>query len=201
MGKKGLLTGVVIGFVLIGIWLGLRFSETSPVPAQYPDLIGDFVLSDANGNPVRLSDYRGQVALLYFGYTHCPDVCIAALSKIARALNHLSAEQRAEVQPFFISLDPERDTPEKLAAYARGFHPQITSLTGTTEQVNQVAKTFFIAHHKVPGQNDVAYDLDHSSVTYVLSRAGGVHRLVHQPESAEDLATYIRQALTGSPDR
>ena len=124
-------------------------------------------------------------------------MCIAALSKIARALNHLSAEERAEVRPFFISLDPERDTPEKLAAYARGFHPQITSLTGTTEQVNQGAKTFFIAHHKVPGQSDVAYDLDHSSVTYVISRAGGVHRLEHQPESAEDLATYIRQALSG----
>ncbi len=194
MGKKGLFTGIIIGCVLVGIWLGIRFSDT-PVPAQYPELVRDFVLSDAGGNPVRLSDSRGQVALLYFGYTHCPDVCIAALSKIARALNHLPAAQQAEVQPFFISLDPERDTPQKLAAYARGFHPQITSLTGTTEQVNQVASTFFIAHQKVPGQHAAAYDLDHSSVIYVLSRAGGVHRLVHQPEDAAQLATYIRQAL------
>ncbi len=196
MGKKGLLAGIVIGCVLVGIWLGIRLSD-APVPAQYPDLVRDFVLSDAGGNPVRLSDHRGQVALLYFGYTHCPDVCIAALSKIARALNHLSAAQQAEVRPFFISLDPERDTPQKLAAYARGFHPQIVSLTGSSAQVNQVADTFFIAHQKVPeqNQNTAAYELDHSSVIYVLSRVGGVHRLVHQPEGAEELAVYIRQAL------
>ena len=194
MGKKGLLAFVIISCVLVGIWLGVRFGE-AVVPAQYPDLVNDFVLSDADGNAISLSNYRGQVALLYFGYTHCPDVCIAALSKIARALNALSAEQQAEVRPFFISLDPERDTPEKLAAYAQGFHPQIISLTGTTEQVARVARAFFIAHQKVPGQNAVTYDLDHSSVIYVISRAGGVHRLVHQPEGAEALVTYIRQAL------
>lgn len=194
MGKKGLFIGIVVGCVLAGIWLGTRFGE-SAVPPQYPDLVGDFILSDAVGNPVRLSDHRGQVALLYFGYTHCPDVCIAALGKIARALEYLSEAQRDAVRPFFISLDPERDTPEKLATYAQGFHPQITSLTGTTEQVKQVASTFFIAHQKVPGQQAAAYELDHSSVIYVLSRAGGVHRLIHQSDSAEDLATYIRQAL------
>lgn len=193
MAKTGILIGMTLCCVAIGVWIGLQFAPQPATNPAYSGLGGNFILRSPTGKTVSLADAQGQVALVYFGYTHCPDVCITALNKISRALDSLSPQLANQVQPFFISLDPERDTPEKLAAYGRNFDPRIQSLTGTPEQIRAVAKRYFIAHQKFP--HAATYRLDHSSVMYLLNRSGKVVRLVHTVESSEDLANALLHAL------
>ena len=95
---------------------------------------GDFQLS-RTGDSFALADYRGQVVLLYFGYTYCPDVCPTSLALMRQALNQLAPEQLARVQGVFVSVDPERDTPERLKEYAGFFHPRIIGVSGSEEQL------------------------------------------------------------------
>ena len=179
---KIVLSSLVAGCVVLGMWLGFSGAFTDDTATtQYPGLGGNFTLYAPQGNAVSLHDFAGQVVLVYFGYTHCPDVCIAALGKIARALNSLPDALSAQVQPLFISLDPDRDTADKLAAYGRNFHPSIISLTGTTEQVQAIAKRYFIASQKIPEGSAGAYRVDHSSAIYLLNRAGGVVQLFISP--------------------
>ena len=196
MFKHYVFASLLAACIVLGVWLGFTGVITdNSATTPYPGLGGDFTLHSPQNNPVSLHDFAGQVVLIYFGYTHCPDVCIAALGKIARAIDSLPEKQRAQVQPLFISLDPERDSPEKLAAYGRNFHPQIISLTGTPDQVQTIAQGYFIASQKVPEGTDGAYRVDHSSAIYVLNRAGEVFQLVHQSETAEDLAIVLLNAL------
>jgi protein SCO1/2 len=196
MVKKIVLTSVVVSCIALGGWLGLSGGLiTQSVPTQYPGLGGDFTLQSAQGEAVSLSDYQGQIVLIYFGYTHCPDVCIAALGKIARAIESLPKNLQTQIQPLFISLDPERDTAEKLTAYGQNFHPKIRSLTGTTEQVNAIAKRYFIANQKIPEGTAGAYRMDHSSVTYVIGRTGEVLKLIHQTDTTEEMANALFEVL------
>ena len=194
--KNYIFVGLLAGCIILGVWLGFTgviTDDTATTP--YPGLGGDFTLYSPQNQAVSLHDFTGQIVLIYFGYTHCPDVCIAALGKIARAIDSLPEKQRAQVQPIFISLDPERDSPEKLAAYGRNFHPQIISLSGSSDQVQAIAQRYFIASQKIPEGTEGAYRVDHSSAIYVLNRASEVLQLVHQSESAEDLAIVLLKAL------
>ena len=129
----GLLAAISIG---IGLWAGMQ-SESNKAPG-YPDLGGDFTLMSDKG-PVRLEDFRGKVVPIYFGFTHCPDVCITSLSAIAAALDKLTDDERSQIQPLFISIDPERDDPARVGEYARYFDPSIIGLTGSLDEVSKVA--------------------------------------------------------------
>ena len=169
-----------------------------PAPGGYADLGGDFTLvSDAG--PVSLADLRGKVVPIYFGFTHCPDVCITSLGAISAALKQLTDDERAQVQPIFITIDPERDDPARVGEYARYFYPGFIGLSGSLEEITAVAKKHFVIFEKVPLQDsELGYTMDHSSIVYVVGRDGVIRKLVHHGESPESIAQALRDTLAES---
>lgn len=194
MKKTGLVL-VALASVALGIWFGL---QNEPAPKQddpYASIGGDFTLQSENG-PVSLSDFRGKVVALYFGYTRCPDVCITSLSKMTQALKSMDEAERARIQPIFISVDPERDTPAIANQYARYFYPDALGLSGTPGEIAAVAKSYLAIYEKVQLEGSaMAYSVDHSSIIYVIGEDGKTRSLVHHIDTAEELVKQLRKAL------
>jgi len=182
--------------VSVGLWTGLRNWQPE-APSGYPDLGGDFTLVSDQG-PVSLEDFRGKVVAIYFGFTHCPDVCITALSKIAAGLKQLSDAERAQVQTLFISIDPERDDPNRVGEYARYFDSSFIGLSGSLAQVTKVAKSHFVMFEKVPLEDsEMDYTMDHSSIAYIVGKDGVIRTLIHHGETPDNIAVALREALDG----
>ncbi|SNZ14113.1 SCO family protein [Hydrogenobacter hydrogenophilus] len=131
----------------------------------------DFKLIDQDGKEVRLSDYtkQGKVVILFFGYTHCPDVCPTALNTLANMMKKLKEEERQKVQVLFISVDPERDTPSVLKNYVPFFYPTFVGLTGSQEDIKKVAKEYKVYYKKVKGESSAGYLVDHTATIYVIT--------------------------------
>lgn len=163
LGAAGLLAGASITF----FWLRPPDFRLSVLPPG-PDL-SDFRLVDYDGRPRSLAEYRSPVLVVYFGYVHCPDACPTELFKLAQVMKRLGPASK-QVRVLFITLDPERDTPQVLKSYVTAFNPDFVGLTGTTAQIDKVAESFNVEHTKVPFGND--YAIDHSSETYVLDVRG-----------------------------
>lgn len=161
---------------------------------------GDFVLHSAAGK-AGLTDYRGKVVLLYFGYTYCPDVCPTSLALMAQALSSLKPDELARTQGLFISLDPERDTPERLKEYAPFFHPSIIGLSGSTEEIAAVARQYGASYMKQKANADGHYTVDHSSITHVISAEGALVGNLPHGSSATQIVEAVRQQLASSPSR
>lgn len=182
--------------VMGGIWLAGSTQQQSPKPVATPaGMGGDFTLQGVNG-PVSLSDFKGKVVVLAYGYTSCPDICPLTLSNITMALNSLPPAQQAQVVALFVTLDPERDTPAKTAEYASHFHPNIIGLSGTPAQIAQVAKQYLVIYRKVPmPESALGYVLDHSSRMYVLDRNGNYSDSASHTSTPQELATMVQTAL------
>ncbi|HEY8612108.1 MAG TPA: SCO family protein [Roseomonas sp.] len=155
---------------------------------------GPFSLVDGDGRRVTEADLRGKLALVFFGFTFCPDVCPTELQAIGQVMD-LLGPQAEQVRPVFITVDPERDTPAKMKEYVALFHPSITGLTGTPEQVSAAARAFRVYYNKVtpPGASD--YLMDHSAFTYLLGRDGGLRSLFRPGATPEQIAAAIRANL------
>jgi protein SCO1/2 len=189
----GILAAVSIG---IGLWAGMQ-GESKRQDKGYPDLGGDFTLMSDKG-PVSLQDFRGKVVPIYFGFTHCPDVCITSLSSIAAGLALMTEEERKQIQPLFVSIDPERDDPARVGEYVRYFYPDMIGLSGSLEEVTKVAKSHFVIFEKVPMEgSDMEYTMDHSSIFYVVGRDGVIRSMIHHGEKPEEIAKVLREALAG----
>lgn len=142
--------------------------EEADVDAEnYPG--GSFALVDHEGRKVTDQDFQGAFMLITFGYTFCPDVCPLTLNTIAEALD-LLGETSVQVRPLFVTVDPERDTPEVLADYVSAFHSRILGLTGTSEQIEQVAKVYFVEYDRV--EMDGTYFMNHSALTHLFGTDG-----------------------------
>jgi protein SCO1/2 len=153
---------------------------------------GDFKLQSANG-PVSLKDFRGKVVLIYFGYTWCPDICPTNLSMMSGALTQLDETERAKVQGIFISVDPERDTLDRLDSYTNYFHESILGITATPEVIRELANRYGAAYQKVVQESATSYVVDHSSETYVVDPFGKlVERLPHAA-TPEEILTAVRK--------
>ena len=154
---------------------------------------GPFRLVDQDGKTVTDADLKGKWSLVYFGYTHCPDACPTALNDISIALDELGPK-RTSVRPVFITVDPERDTPEVLNAYVTAFDAPILALTGTPEEVAQAAKGYrvFYAKHPEAGGD---YSMDHSSVIYVMDPEGRFTASFTHQSSPEELAERLKKLL------
>jgi protein SCO1/2 len=159
---------------------------------------GPFALTDHNGRTVRDSDFAGEYRLIYFGYSYCPDVCPVDLQSIGQAMARLEKTAPAKarrVQPIFITVDPERDTPAVLKPYVSAFHPRLIGLTGTPEQIEAVKKRYaiFSARQAPPGAPEDAYLVDHSRQTILFGPAGEPIALVPQDEGPDAIAAMLEK--------
>ena len=154
----------------------------------------DFALTDATGKPRGLADFRGKAVVVFFGFTQCPDVCPTALATLAEAINKLGADGGG-VQGVFITIDPERDTPELLARYAPAFHPSFVGLYGDAAATERVAKEFKVVYRKAPGRTPDTYTMDHSAGMFVFDRQGRLRLYVSHGQSADALAHDLRELL------
>ena len=165
---------------------------------QAPSLVspagGDFVLQSAAG-PLDTQALRGKVLLIFFGYTHCPDVCPASMAAGAQALNALAAEERARTRMIMISVDPERDTPQRLKEYAAFFHPDMIGVTGSVEQIERVAKSFGAGYLRQPAKADGSYAVDHTANTYLVGPDGKLAATISLGTPTADVAAAIRKLL------
>lgn len=151
-------------------------------------------LTGHDGRPRTLADFRGKAVVLFFGYTHCPDVCPTTLVDVAGAVKSLGPDA-ARVQVLFVTLDPERDTPQVLAQYVPAFDPSFLGLAGDAAATQRAAKEFKIFYEKRPGSTPGAYTMDHSAQTYVLDPQGRLRLMLRQERIAQDLAEDLRTLL------
>ena len=166
------------------------FSTSSTLPEG-----GDFTLQSVSG-PVSLKDFRGKVVLVYFGYTMCPDICPTNLSMMSNAFSQLNKQELDKVQGIFISVDPERDTMERLSEYTHYFHESIIGISGQADVIREVADRYAAAYQIVQQEKSATnYVVDHSSETYVIDPQGKlVSRLPHAAPPQEILDA-IRKAI------
>jgi protein SCO1/2 len=142
-----------------------------------------FDLLDGNHERRRVADFRGEIAVVFFGFTHCPDICPSELFKLAQVIKRLGV-LGSQVHVLFISLDPERDTPELVKDYATAFDPHFIGLTGSAADINLAASSFSVQFAKVPQGKD--YTISHSTGTYVLDRQGRVTLVGTRRSSVDD---------------
>ncbi len=169
-------------------------TETGGLMGQ-PSVGGPFELVDGDGRTVTPADFAGKYMVLYFGFTYCPDVCPTELIAIADALDLLTPEQRARIQPIFVTVDPERDTPAVVKDYASNFHPQMIGLTGSPEQIREAAKAYRVYYAKQEADENGNYQMAHSSFIYVMGPDGRFLRHFSMGTSPEEIAEGLRSAM------
>ena len=155
---------------------------------------GPFKLTAHTGATVTQEDFKGRKSLVFFGFTHCPDVCPTTLADMAQVMRQLGADAD-RVQVLFVTVDPERDTQEALAQYVPAFDARFLGLRGDLEATRRVAKEFKVYFEKRPGATPGAYSVDHSAQTYVLDPQGRLRLFVRHGRIAEDLAPDLRVLL------
>jgi protein SCO1 len=180
---------ITISSLIAGCDAGAQFKSTDITGAPYGRTLE---LTDHNGKPRRLEDWRGKVVVLFFGFTHCPDVCPTTLADIAAAVRSLGAEAD-KVQVLMVSVDPERDTPDSLGKYVTAFDPGFLGLRGDLEATKKVAAEFKIYFEKA--KTGASYTVNHSTQSYVIDPQGRLRLLVRHDRIAQDLAPDLRTIL------
>ena len=168
--------------------------EFKSVDITGADYAKNFQLTDHNGQPRSLKDFQGKVVALFFGYTQCPDVCPTTLVELAEIKKALGAEG-SKLQGVFVTVDPERDTPEVLKAYMANFDPSFLALRGSPEELAAVAKDFKIYYKKVDGKTPTSYTMDHSAGSYVYDTAGRLRVYNRYGSGAQALASDVKALL------
>lgn len=151
-------------------------------------------LNDPEGKARTLAEFKGKLVVVFFGYTQCPDVCPTTMGELAEVKRSLGADG-AKVQGLFVTVDPERDTPELLKAYVANFGPDMLGLRGTPEQTQAAAKEFKVFFNKVPGKTDTSYTIDHTAGSYVFDAQGRVRLFVRYGGGAKVLAEDLKTLL------
>jgi protein SCO1/2 len=175
-------------------------SESSKPAFNAIDLTGadyarDFALKDVNGQPRSLKDYQGKVVVMFFGYTQCPDVCPTSLTELVAVKKMLGADGD-KLQALFVSVDPDRDTPEMLKSYMANFDPSFVALRADTpEQLAAIAKDYKVYYKKVEGKTPSSYTMDHSAGSYVYDTQGRLRLYSRYGSGAGALAADIKLLL------
>lgn len=168
--------------------------QLTDVAGHLPDLA--FALTSDTGQRVTASAFRGTMTLVYFGYTHCPDVCPETMARLMQVLEQLPAADAKQVRILFISVDPARDTPPSLHAYVTAFDPaHIRGLTGTDAQVESLAKRYRVAYQMEKRDPNGNYEVTHSSAVYIFDRDGRARLLATSGDSPDAIAHDLRRLI------
>jgi cytochrome oxidase Cu insertion factor (SCO1/SenC/PrrC family) len=159
---------------------------------------GPFSLPDQQGRRVGPAQWRGKVVLMYFGYTSCPDACPTDLANIAAAIKALGSDG-IKVQPVFVTLDPQRDTPGIVGPYVTNFDPRFAALGGTEREIRQVALSYKVFFEKVPQRGSNRYSIDHTSFTYLLNTEGQYVGYFPPGTSGNRMADQVKGLLPAHP--
>jgi len=159
------------------------------------DYAKDFALTDHHGKMRTLADFKGKAVVVFFGYTHCPDVCPTTMAEMANVMQQLGPDAN-KVQVLFVTVDPERDTPELLAKYVPAFDPRFLGLVGDKESTDKIAKEFKAFYQKVPGKEPGSYTMDHISGSYVFDPQGRIRLFVRHGQGPEPIMHDLRLLLS-----
>lgn len=189
--------GMAMLLLALGWLTGCQRAQ--PLPLRLTNITGhmpalDFTLTDDHGKPVTAADYHGKVVLLYFGYTHCPDVCPLTLAHLHVVMQRLGKPADG-ARILFVSVDPSRDTPAIMHAYVNAFDPRAVGLTGTPGEVEALVKRYRASFSRAPGAADGSYEVSHSSAIYVFDRDGNARALATPSASQDDLVHDLHLLL------
>lgn len=190
----GLLLGAAFGALALRTGVPATEGQTETVSGKAM-IGGPFSLVDQTGKTVTDKDFRGKDMLVFFGFTNCPDICPSGLQVMSAALEKLGT--RADnIVPLFITLDPERDTPEKMAEYVKNFSPRLVGLTGSASDIAAAAKAYRVFYQKVADENDPThYSVDHSAIFYLMGKDGSLLTPIPHTNDPDQLAAAIGKAL------
>ena len=190
--------------LLLGAALLVAGCDRTAVPSNKVDFRGvditgaeyarTLALPDQDGKLRTLEDFKGKVTVIFFGFTQCPDVCPTTMAELAQVKKALGKDGE-RLQGVFVSVDPERDTPEILKKYMGSFDPSFVALRGTPEQTKAVAKEFKVFYAKVPGKTEGSYTVDHTAGSYILDTQGKVRLFVRYGSGAEALTADLKALL------
>ena len=195
--KKLPLIAAAVTAIALGIVVGYFLEGEKPIKG-YPGLGGEFTLTSSKG-PVSLSDFRDdKVVVIYFGYVSCPDACPLTLGKVSAAMQKMKAEEREQVRMILISVDPERDTPQMLENYTSFFGEEFIGVTGTPDQIAEVANRYKVLYQKVDmSDSNLSYTVDHTSSTYVIGKNGVIRFIVAHGSDYQEYRDRILDAIYG----
>ncbi len=202
MNKNKLLLALIAGLVIALAWVTLLWNPQSSEPhslADSPEISqaptgGEFSVNTADGK-FNLSDYKGRVVALYFGYTLCPDVCPTSLGFTAAALRQLTDEELSGIQTLFVSVDPDRDDVEHLKDYAQYFHPSMIGGTDSREVIDKIVKQYGASYRFVETESSLKYLVDHSSTIYLIDKTGALSQTITHGTLPSEIAVALREEL------
>jgi protein SCO1/2 len=198
--NRGAMSTLRVRFLALCLPLAL-FAAGCDAPAGEPPLAGaaiggPFELTDSKGQTVRWTDFDGSYRIVYFGFTYCPDVCPTDIARMSQGLTRFeraAPERAAKVQPIFISVDPGRDTPEKLGEFAANFHPRLVALTGSPEQIAQATKAFGAFYELGKDQGQGSYMVNHSTAMTLFGPEGEPLAILPTNEGPEAVAAELEK--------
>jgi protein SCO1/2 len=158
------------------------------------DYARELALTDAAGKKRTLAEFRGKLVVVFFGFAQCPDVCPTTLSDYAQVRQKLGADGD-KLQVIFVTVDPERDTPQVLAAYLPNFDPGFIGLTGTVDEIKAAAREFKVFYQKVPGKTETSYTIDHTAGSYVFDRDGRIRLFVKHAAPVDSIVADLKKLL------
>ncbi|TAN09132.1 MAG: SCO family protein [Burkholderiaceae bacterium] len=187
--RRAMLLSVLL---LAGCSNGSRHWQLTDISGHLPNL--EFALTSDQGRAVTARDYHGDVVMLYFGYTHCPDVCPATLARLSAVMQHLG-NKADKVKILFVSVDPARDTPAMLHTYDAAFGPHVIGLTGSENAIIDVARRYRVAYQAGKPDADGNYDVTHSSGVYIFDENGRARLLATNASSIGEITYDVNQLL------
>ncbi|WP_347485087.1 SCO family protein [Vandammella animalimorsus] len=197
--RSRLLAAALVGAALLGL-AGCTGSEPAAkfhtLDISGVDYAKGFSMPDAHGQQRSLADFAGKVVFVYFGFAQCPDICPTTMLEMAE-VKKLLGEDGDKLQIVFVTVDPERDTPEVMRAYMESFDPQAVALVGNAEQIAAMARDFKVFYEKKPGSTPDTYTIDHSASGYMYDPQGRLRLYVRYGTPVDQIAADVRQLLQG----
>jgi protein SCO1/2 len=192
--KYFLIITIVILAITMGYWIAKRSAMNSSSLPILSDFGADFKLIVAGGKRVGLNDYKDKVVMLFFGYTFCPDVCPTGMYVLKQVMHTLGTDS-TQLQVIMISVDPERDSVDRLQKYVQYFHPSFIGLTGTLKEINQVTKAYLTSFKKEPPSENGDYQVSHGAFFYLLDKQGRVRKLHGPISTPAQIVTDVKSLL------